>query len=236
MVGAARSLSGGARGAFVLRLVVLALVLFTPLAAAAETLASLEEPHEGTDKVWDVTILHEEADTPRALIFRNAPGSGFGLTIYDTTGAEVFVRNGSRGIQTLPALPAGEYRFFVRGHGEFQVTDKAWEKLLQGNVSTQLRGTDAYIMSPTRPYEMAFEGPVQVEWWDMTGAPEPLTPPATRSVKLGGAYVITVRGDEGASYAITLTEAEPEVVETPAPAAAAALIALAALAAFRRRK
>lgn len=218
-----------------LRLVVLALVLLTPLAAAAETLASLEEPHEGTDRVWDVTILQEEADKPHALVFRNAPGSGFGLVVYDATGAEVFVRNGSRGIQTLPAFPAGEYRFFVRGHGEFQVTDKAWEKLLQGNVSAQLRGTDAYIMSPSRPYEMAFEGPVQVEWWDMTGAPETLAPPANRTVKLGGAYVITVRGDEGASYSITLREPVTQVVETPAPALAATLVALGALAVLRRR-
>lgn len=219
-----------------LRLVVLALVLLTPFATAAETLASFEEPHAGTDKVWDVTVLHEEENEPRALVFRNRPGAGFGLVVYDSTGAEVFVRNGSRGIQTLPGLAAGEYRFFVRGEGEFQVTEKAWERTVHDNVSTTLQGTDAYILSPTKAYEVAFTGPVQVEWWDMTATPEALTPPDARQAQVGGAYVMTVRGAEGAAYAISLRETEPVAkAQTPSPALGALLVTLAALAVLRRR-
>lgn len=219
-------------------LLLLALVALAPAAAAqAETLASFEEPHRGVDAVWDFTVLQEEAGEQRALIFRNPVGAGMGIVIFDSTGKEIFTKNGSRGIQTLPNLTPGNYRFFVRGSGEFQVTEKAFERTIEGNVSTTLRGADAYVLTPTRHYQVQLDGDVEAEFWDMTARAETLTPPAARDVKPGKAYILTVRGDEGAQYGIRLTPTDAPAEEngTPGLAPLLAVLAVALVARLTRR-
>ena len=229
------------RSAGVLRaLLPLLLLLVVPLAAAQETLASLEEPRRGTDEVFPVTVTAEEAGRPHLIVFRNSPSSVFGVTVYDAQGKTVYAQNGTRGVQTLPNLTAGEYRFFLSRTGEFQVTDKAWEVYLQGDQQTTLRGTDAYVLAPQRPYNVSIEGNVTVEWWDLLGpSPETVGEGATREAKARGAYVLTVRGAEGTPYAIRLAPG----VEAPGPTPTAeaplpALVALGAAAvavALKRR-
>ena len=206
----------GARS--VLRFAMLALVILLPTAAAAETLVGLEAPHSGTEKIWDVTVLASEARKPYALIYRNLPSQPFGIVVYDAEGAEVFAKNGTRGIQTLPPLEPGPYRFFVRGTGAFQVTDRAFERNNLSNVTTTLGGTaDAYVHSPTKHYDVAFTGDVDVEWWDLTGAPETFRAPASRTASVGKAYVTTVSGAEGAAYTITLTPIGAPAVASETP-------------------
>lgn len=218
---------------------VLLLSLALPYASARETLADLEEPHTGDDKLWDVTVLPEEAGKPRALVFRNPVRNPFGFVIYNGTGSEEsFVKNGSRGVQTLPALAAGDYRFFVRGAGSFQVTDRT---LARGtgdpNVSTTLSGTtDAYVLAVGKAYTVRFEGDVTVEWFDMTKSPDTFEAPAERESAPGGAYVVTVRGAEGAAYAIKMEEHPVEATkESPAPTLVLLLGAVGVLALLRRR-
>lgn len=215
----------------------LALVLAAPLASAQATLASLEEPHKGLDQVWPVTVTQEESARTNLAIFRNAPTSRFGLIIYDSTGAEVYVQNGTRGIQTLPSLAPGDYRFFVRGQGEFQVTEKGLEKLIPGNVSTNLRGADAYVLSPSRAYRLEVAGNVSAEFWNLIAEKEQLQAPFARDVTKGGAYVITVRGAEDTPYTLTLvpTEAPPTGNEAPGLGVAALALALGVAIALRRR-
>ena len=54
----------------------LVLLLATPLASAQqETLEDLEVPHEGTDRVWSVTVAG--ADELRAIVLRGNPGRPF---------------------------------------------------------------------------------------------------------------------------------------------------------------
>lgn len=221
----------------VLRALVLALILAAPLASGKDTLSSLEEPRKGADQVWDVTITAEEAARTNLVVFRNAPSAVFGLIVYDANGTEVYVKNGTRGLQTLPKLAAGDYRFFVRGSGEFQVTEKGLERLLTGNVSTTLAGTDAYVLAPSRHYRIDFAGDVDVEFWNMVEAKEQLEAPFSRNATQGGAYVFTVRGAEGTPYSLTLTPiaAPPEEKETPGVGIVGFALALAFALVLRRR-
>lgn len=222
-----------------MRWAILLLVLLSPTALAAESLSDLEEPHKGTDKVWDVTVTNAEANARRVLIYRNEVGHGFGLIIYDSTGAEIFVKNGTRGLQTLPELAAGEYKFFVRGAGEFQVTDKAFERIIkENNVSTTLRGTDAYVLSPSRYWKVDFTGDVTVEWWALTEKAESLTSPVNRTAQAGQGYVMTLRGAEGTPYTISMTPTDAPVTESPSiglVALLAGVVGVALAARFTRR-
>lgn len=215
----------------------LALPLVAPLAAAAETLTDLEAVHAGTDQLWDVVVLQEESTKHRALVYRNAPTRSFGLVVYDAEGREVFAKNGTRGIQTLPPLEPGAYRFYVRGTGSFQVTGKAFERDNLTGVDTTLQGAaDAYVLAPTKHYDVTFTGDVDVEWWDMTVASETFRAPDNRTAKVGGAYVITVTGAADAPYTVTLTPTQaPTQSETPAPGLALLLLLALGVALARRR-
>jgi MYXO-CTERM domain-containing protein len=230
--------SGGAARAPVLRWVLLALVLLAPVASAQETLDSLEEPHAGTDRTWEIVVEPDEAGEARALVFRNPVGKTFTLVIYDANGTEIFIRNGTRGIQTLPGLSAGPHRFFVRGEGEFQVTNKAFERILKVDaVNATLEGTDAYILAPSKPYDVRVEGDVRLEWWPLAGEADEPPLPLTRAAATGNGYVFTLRGDEGAAYSISLTPGEAPATatnEAPGPGALA-LAALVAIVALTRR-
>lgn len=230
-------LADGPRGPRVSRLILM-VVLLLPVAAAQETLADLEEPHRGTDKVWEVTVTPEEADKARALIYRNGPRSVFGLIVYDASGAEIFSKNGTRGVQTLPALPQGAYRFFVRGSGAFQVTDKIVGRTVEAPLDdVGLAGTDAYVLSPRVAENVTIDGSVHVEWWDLTDNAVDLAAPFTRHADPGGVYILTIRGDEGALYSLTLVEAEAPPTPpsgTPAPWWLA-LLGLLGVAVARRR-
>lgn len=213
-----------------LRWILVILFLLLPTAVAVESLADFEEPHQGTDKVWDLVVTQDEANARRALVYRNTVGHPFGFIIYDASGAEIFIKNGSRGVQTFPALEAGEYKLFVRGSGEFQVTEKAFERTLtENNISTTLRGTDAYVLSAGRYWQVDFTGDVRIEWWSLTGVPEIVVPPTNRTAEVGQAYVMTVRGDPGAPYTITLNPVDAPVKESPGVGLAVFLVALSAL-------
>lgn len=231
-----------------LPLFLLALVLLAPL-ASAETLANFEEPRKGVDALYPFTISNDEANEPRAVIFRNAPTRGFGLILYDDKGEEVWIKNGTRGVQTFPGFPAGNYRFFIRGDGWFQVADKFLDRKDHPtiphvlNTTATLEGTDAYVIAPSRNWTIDISGNVSVEYWDMTGISENLTAPFNRTARLGSVYVLTVRGEEGAPYSIGFTPVdlpppEPRRNDSPAPALPLALGAVAAafaLVRFRRR-
>lgn len=225
------------------------LVLALPVASAQATLASLEEPHRAgpedvLGKIWNITVLPEESEQ-RALIFRNSPTSGFRVEVYDSAGAVVYNKTLGRGVQTLPALEPGEYRFRAQSLGapelSFQVTEKVFERTVHGNVSTQLNGTDAYILSSQRSFNVTFTGDVEVEWMSL-GAPtaDTLPPGEAREAIARGAYVFTIRGAEGTPYGITLDEIETPAREAPpseTPLAAwGALAGLAAAAAMARSR
>ncbi|HVM45622.1 MAG TPA: hypothetical protein VM582_06775 [Candidatus Thermoplasmatota archaeon] len=218
-------------------LLLLALLLAAPLAAAQATLESLEEPHAGIDKVWPIVVTEEQAGKQRPVVFRNAPTTPFTLVVYDATGTEVYERRGTRGVQTLPALDAGEYRFFVRGPGAFQVTMRAFERDGLEDFDGALGGTaDAFVLAPSRDYNVTFTGSVRVEWWDMTSTPEDLTPPAERAARKGGAYVITVRGDDATPYAIALEATSAPAGDDTPGLGVGALLGILALLALRRRE
>lgn len=224
-----------------------AVLLLAPAASAA-TLADHEEPHEGLDKVFLFTLTPDEAAKPHAAIFRGTPGKPFGLQIVDAQGKELWIKNGSRGIQTFPTLEPGDYRFVLRGQGAFQVTDKLLDRKDHPvipyvlNVSPVLGGgTDAYVISPTRNWTLDVGGDVTVEYWDMTGAPETVEAPFNRTARWGSAYVVTVRGEPGTPYSLGFTPTTlPEPTrDSPAPALPLAFAALGlvavALRRFRRR-
>ncbi|HUR69086.1 MAG TPA: hypothetical protein VM370_07550 [Candidatus Thermoplasmatota archaeon] len=215
------------------------LILLAPVAAAqqAETLASWEEPHKGTDKVWDLIVTQEEAGAQRALIYLNPPSIRFSFVIYDVNGTEIFVKNGTLGIQTLPALKPGPYKFFIRGSGEIQITEKAFERVLkENNVSARLRGTDAYVLAPSQFYDVGFTGDVRVDWLAVSGPHEELTPPFTKAAAIGDAYIFTIRGEEATPYTVTLTPtAAPTKAESSGAGLAALLVAGLAAAVLTRR-
>jgi len=224
----------------VLRLALLALVLLAPLADAQSTLASLEEPHLATDadvagRIWAITVLPEEAGEERTLVFRNPVRSPFRLDVYDERGEVVFNQSGTRGIQRLPALAAGDYRFRVDRAADFQVTEKVFSRVAPENVTAQLAGTDAYVLIPNGDHRVRVEGAVEVEWWEMTGASETLAAPFSRDAPHARPHVLTIRGEEGAAYSIGVEQItlppEVEAEETPlavwAPLAALAAVALA---------
>lgn len=223
----------------VLRLLALS-ALLVPVAAAQETLGDLEEPHAGLDKIWTVRVTPDEANASRALIYRNAPRSPFGLVVYDASGHEVFAKNGTRGVQTLPALPAGDHRFFVRGTGEFQATEKTLGRDPQRmSVNATLERTDAYVLTPQKSVNVSIEGAVRVEWYDLTGGPADVTPPFTRLADPGGVYILTVRGDQGTAYSIALADAatpEPmDHADTPSAPIALVLLLVGLLAGLGKR-
>lgn len=215
--------------------VILLLVCATCLphanAQTSETLASLEEPHEGSDRVWDITVTEDEADEDRILIYRNQVGKRFNVSITNAEGKEIFTKRGDRGVQTLPGLPAGQYKFFVRGTGAFQVTDKGFGKTIpEGNVSANLSGTDAYVLTSQKYYNVSFTGNVSVEWLSLVSSPDGFEAPGMRLAQAGLPYIITLRGNEDAPYTISFDLAPaPPTVEKDTPAPGMALVVFAAL-------
>lgn len=227
-------------------LVLLALLPLAPLASAQGTLtlAQLEEPRKGVDATWSVVVTEEDRAIPRAVVYRNVPGNPFGLVVLDGAGNTLFERNGSRGIQTLPILQPGTYTFLVRfREGEFQVIEPAFGRTLNESVNASISdGTDAYVIAASRHYEFEVTGAVSVEWFDLQAAgPEALSTPVTRVAGAGKAYVLTLRGAEGAPYGIALRETDvapttPTMTEeTPGLPMLALLGVVALLAVVRRR-
>lgn len=222
------------------------MLLLAPV-ASAETLSSFEEPRKGVDALYPFDVTADEAGEARAVIYRNTPGRVFGLVVYDDTGKEIWVKNGTRGIQTLPAFSEGRYSFFIRGDGAFQVTDKFLDRKGHAtipyvlNTTARLDGTDAYAMAPSQNWTLDVEGNVTVEFWDLSGPSENLTAPFNRTMRWGSAYVLTVRGADDEAYTLGFTPTTlppPEPKETPAPALplAFAAVALALVAGRRLRR
>lgn len=224
----------------------LLLVLLAPAASAA-TLADFEEPHEGLDKVYPFDLTAEDAEKPHAVVFRSTPGKPFGLQIVDAKGTEMWIKNGSRGIQTFPTLEPGPYRFVLRGQGSFQVTDKMLDRRDHPiiphvlNVSPTLEGpADAYVLAPSSNWTLDVGGNVTVEYWDLAGAAETVQAPFNRTARWGSAYVLTVRGEPGTPYTIgfTPTTLPERARDAPGPALplAIAAVGLALLAGRRLRR
>lgn len=230
-------------------LLLLATMLAPGALAQAPTMSldDFEEPQTGEERTWKFTVDADEAGSTRAVVFRNVPGNSFGLLLLDNGGNTRFERNGSRGIQTLPALAEGQYTFFVRfREGTFQVVEHAFGVTTNDSVSANLTGTtDAYVVTASKHYDVTITGDVDVEWFDLRiVAPETLETPVTRATAAGAPYVITLRGADGTPYAIQLAErasapsppSQP-TEETPAPGPILALGVLLVLAlALRRRR
>jgi hypothetical protein len=196
-------------------------LLLVPHGAAqssVRTLADLEEPILGEDLVVDFTVTPEEAGTPGIAIFLNPPGKPFGLVVYRQDGTEAYVKNGTRGAQPFPALDAGPHKLYLRGAGAVQITRTHLDRLGGGpevtEVNGTLRGTDAYLLAPTRGWTLHVEGDVRVELRDLGGATRQLATPVSENVSRGGVYVLSVRGDEGTPYRAWLEPIGPEPAAT----------------------
>lgn len=228
----------GSRGA---RLALVALILAAPQVAAQDTLDAFEEPHVGVDKVWTFTVLPEEANKPRPLVYRNGARSAFNLTLYDAQGGIAFAQNGARGLQTLPGLDAGDYRFFLRGSGEFQVTGKYYaNRQPEPRVEGALHGSDAYALIFPNWTMVAIEGNVRASWWDLTAGESVIPAGGNVTATASVPYVLTLRGDEGAPYTVMFTpvDAPPqaeEEAEAPGLGLVGALVAIAAALLLARR-
>lgn len=224
-------------------LVALALLLLAPVASAADTLTTFQEPREGIDQVFPFTLLPEEAERPHALIYRNAIRSPFNLTILDEAGVEVFGKAGGRGAINFPELAPGEYRFFVRGSGEFQVTDQFYIGTAPPeSLSENLTGTDAYVFALPDWYNLTLEGNVSAELFEVAGGKGTLSTPLRFTIAPRSPVVLTLRGEEGAAYTFSTVaiEAPPPpptpTDETPGPALGALLAAVVAVALVARRR
>lgn len=224
----------------------LLLVLASAPSAAARTLSDFEEPYRGSDVSGGVvafTVTEEEADTQRALIYRNDPRSAFNLSIVDEAGEVVYSKRGTRGVQTLPGLAAGDYRFTIGGEGEFQVTEKAVREL-GTHEATLGGGADAYIVALPVWANVTVRGDVVAEAWNLQAfEPVTLAPNGTVLAPGGGAVVLTLRGESGAPYSIDVEEAAAPPStrgagseETPAPALLSVLLAGAGAALARARR
>lgn len=200
-------------------LALLLLVLLAPSGSAQLTLSldDLEEPQKlPADGNIRVIVTEEQANEARAILFRNPIRSGFGLAVIDPAGRTVYEDNGSRGVQTLPPLPAGTYTFLVRfREGEFQVVRPAFGVNLNESTNGSIVGrADAYVVAVRSGFNFTVSGEVEAEWFDirMTDAEHP-TLPFTRTAVPGGAYVLTIRGAEGTPYDIRV---EPTTYVPPA--------------------
>ena len=249
-----RPLPGPRVRAALLTLPLLAL-LVAPMAFAqpGKTLSDFEEPVLGDNLVVDFTVTAEEADKPGIAVFLNPPSRGFGLVVYRADGSTAYERNGTRGVQPFPALPEGAYKAFVRGNGAFQITPRHLDRLGSGAQVTEangtLRGTDAYVLAPTRGWVLHVEGDVQAELRDLGGPTRTLSTPVAANVSTGAAYVLSLRGEEGSAYRVWLepTGPEPSTLTPPTagrgqaggektPGAGPLLVALAACAALALRR
>lgn len=217
---------------------ILLLLLLAPLAGAA-TLADFEKPYRGAPESGGVipfTVTEEEAGEMRILIYRNSPTRVFNLSVVGESGKTVFEKAGTRGVQTLPALEAGNYRFAItRAPGEFQLTTRDLSKLLP--VEETLRGpADAFVFVAENRLNLTFEGNVTIEAFNLQKTPETHPANTTLTIEKREVFVFTLTGEEGTPYSITkedLPDAPPPANETPAPGLAA--LALAAFVAMRAR-
>lgn len=194
------------------------LALLAPAASAQRTLSldDLEEPQKlPADGNLRVIVTEEQANDPRAIIFRNPIRSGFGLAVIDPAGRTVYEDNGSRGVQTLPGLPAGTYTFLVRfREGEFQVVGPAFGVNRNESANGSIVGrADAYVVAVRSGYNFTVSGDVEAEWFDIRMTePEHPSIPFTRTGVPGGAYVLTIRGAEATPYSI---DVEPTTYVPP---------------------
>lgn len=223
-------------------------------AASARTLLDFEEPVVAQSEVLDFTVTPEEAGQPAVVVFLGDPARAFGLSLYRPDGTIAYERNASRGIQALPALQEGVHKFFVRGEGAFQVTNRSLDRLggrpavTDANETLQ-GGADAWVLVPTRAWNLRVEGNVTAELRDLGGATRQLAPAASTSVSQGAAYVLTLRGANGTAYRAWLEPvgADPGPTgggrvdgppsETPAPGLLVLALAFVGAAhALRRRR
>lgn len=205
-----RRRGGGVRGARVPTLLLLATMALLPAApgAAALTLRDLEEPTSVVDDVLDVQVTREEAGQPGIVVFLNPPGDSFGLTLVRPNGTSAFERTGSRGMQPLVALEEGPHKVQVRGNGIFQITNRSLDTLggrpVVLDANETLRGTDAWVVVPSRPWNLRVEGNVTAELRELGGPTREHATPASVSVNQGAAYVLSLRGAEGTPYRVWL--------------------------------
>lgn len=176
--------------------------------AAAATLRDLEEPTTLTDDVLDVTVTPEEAGQAAIVLFLNPPGDPFGLTLYRPNGTTAFDRTGSRGVQPLAPLDAGLHKLHVRGQGIFQVTNRSLDTLggrpVVLDANETLRGTDAWVVVPSRSWALHVEGNVTAELRELGGATREHAAPISIALTKDVAYVLSLRGADGMPYRVRL--------------------------------
>lgn len=213
--------------AFARVLLALLPALLLPLAAhpglaqsSVRTLSDLEEPLVGEDLVVDFVVTSGEAGQPGIVVFLNPPGKPFGLVVYRQDGTEAYVKNGTRGIQPFPALDAGPHKLHLRGGGAVQITRGYLDRLGANpqvrEANGTIRGTDAYVLAPTRGWVLHVEGDVRAELRDLGGTTRTLPAPVAEGVTRGGAYVLSLRAPDGTPYRVWLepTGPEPATLET----------------------
>lgn len=217
-------------------------LLLLPVAQAA-TLSDLEEPVRGSDRIVPFTLTEHEAGLAHLIVFLNPASKPFGLVLYDHQGASVYEQNGTLGVQGMPRLEPGDYRFLIRGDGAFQVVNRTLDRPAGANTSVQetLTGeVDAYLFVPQSGWSVDLTGDVEVEVRDLTKPAVKHTPPANFTAQPPFPLVLTVRGAPGAAYGITMTpralEEDAGESETPGAGAALALLATGAALAVRRRR
>lgn len=222
------------------------------------SIVDLQEPRTAADQVWDFVVEGDEANVQHVVLFLNPLTiAAFDVTVYAPNGTKVFYHHGQRGVQTIPALPAGTYRIGVTGSGTFLVTrhylDTANQEvredgvLVRKNVTTTdvnrtLQGTEAWLLVPTRPWNVQVEGNVSVQWaplnlGDPVHAGARLDTPVNRTAEYPIPTLLLVRGAAGTRYSIHLEPAPnaPPTASSAAPPGAAtpgpglALLACAAL-------
>lgn len=232
----------------------LALLTALPSALAVDTLASFQEPRTGTDQVFDFLVQGDEARNASAVLFLNPTKSSFEILVYAENGTVMFDHRGGRGIQTLPPLEPGRYRFFLRGAGTFAATSRHLAALnnrtpLVTDVERKLaEPAEGYVFVPLQPYEVHVDGNVTVDWMDMTkpdvaSGTEHLATPVNRTVPIGKPAYLLVRGAVGTPYTVHLNETTlPDAptpsspAKTPLPGAPLAALGLTLAAwACRRR-
>jgi len=231
---------------------ILATLLFVP-SVHAQTLDSFQAVHEGTDKVFPFVVTPDQADESRVIVFRNGLSEPFGLLVYDKNGTTIYERNGTRGLQTLPALAAGQYRFFVRGTGTFQVTPHVLDRetdtmMLVRDVDATLNQTTAWVLFPTRDWNVSIMGDLHIENFRLANTTVTFDAPVVIPAVESRPIVLTLTGEAGAAYSIRFEEADfpdPDAPATPSddgllglpfPGVVAGLASLALVAALRRRR
>lgn len=216
-------------------------LVVAPGAAAAPSIDALQEPiasSGASGAVAEFTMTPSEAARVNYIVFRMGTNTLMAAKLVDERGTTVWeIPEATNGVQPFARnATAGYYKLVLRGNGQVQVL----HRILAENASATLDGTHAYLLVPPEPQRVAFVGDVRVEWTPLGNVPTELTPPANATAEKGHPHVVTLRGEAGSAYAITLAPTQSALVppgdaQTPA-GAGLALVALAALARLRSRR